>query len=429
MAGWLSITVNVPKAKIRGFELDGNIRPADWLVIGGNVNYTHARFTDNVVSVIGIDGTSTGTAVYDTYPDTPKWSGVFYSDITIPVSERFNAVLHGDVYAQTSNYYSSTGKSLNPNTQIPGYALANFRVGLEQKEDGLSLSVLVKNAFKRPTTAAASASRACSASTSWFPVSPAPSCSKPAIVSEFRRKQSHDYCRRFQVPPRDPADPHWTETIFVIFSVPEAGVSGNLYVLARPNLGICHSSIEIHKGMCFHPWQIHHNDSQMHLPCPEDFSDFTLENGLSFKAFDERDSRFTYKSLDGACEVDLSFRAICDPFDPHDPAQVPALGGGQVDGYDGWNNGHMESKGRIEGSLLLRGAMPSAASTAWTRAGARAATGATRRPAGSMSTSTARRARSSSSGSGSRTRNCATGRSSTASWRSTANGARSCPRA
>jgi len=159
----------------------------------------------------------------------------------------------------------------------------------------------------------------------------------------------------FKFHPRDPADPHWTETIFVIFSVPEAGVSGNLYVLARPNLGICHSSIEIHKGMCFHPWQIHHNDSQMHLPCPEDFSDFTLENGLSFKAFNERDSRFTYKSLDGACEVDLSFRAICDPFDPHDPAQVPALGGGQVDGYDGWNNGHMESKGRIEGSLLLRG--------------------------------------------------------------------------
>lgn len=30
-------------------------------------------------------------------------------------------------------------------------------------------------------------------------------------------------------------------------------------------MGVCHSSIEIHKGMCFHLWQIHHNDSQMHL--------------------------------------------------------------------------------------------------------------------------------------------------------------------
>lgn len=159
----------------------------------------------------------------------------------------------------------------------------------------------------------------------------------------------------FKFHPRDPADPTWTETVFVIFSVPEAGISGNLYVLARPNRGICHSSIEIHRGMCFHPWQIHHNDSQMHLSCPDNFDDFTLENGLSFKALNARDSEFRYRSLDGACELDLSYRAVCDPFDPHDPTHVPALAASQVDGYDGWNNGHMESKGRISGSLLLRG--------------------------------------------------------------------------
>jgi hypothetical protein len=84
----------------------------------------------------------------------------------------------------------------------------------------------------------------------------------------------------FKFHPCDPDDRSWTETLFVIFSVPEAGISGNLYTLARPNLGICHSSIEIHKGMCFHPWQIHHNDAQMHLKCPEQFDDFTLENGV-----------------------------------------------------------------------------------------------------------------------------------------------------
>ncbi|WP_347718633.1 hypothetical protein [Sphingomonas sp.] len=155
--------------------------------------------------------------------------------------------------------------------------------------------------------------------------------------------------------PCDPADRSWTETLFMIFSVPEAGISGNLYTLARPNLGICHSSIEIHKGMCFHPWQIHHNDAQMHLACPEKFDDFTLENGLSFKAHNARDSEFSYDSLDGKCQLKLSFEAVCDPFDPHDPEQVPSLGKGKVAGYDGWNNGHMESKGRIRGSLTLRG--------------------------------------------------------------------------
>jgi hypothetical protein len=159
----------------------------------------------------------------------------------------------------------------------------------------------------------------------------------------------------FKFHDRDPADMAWTETLFLIFSVPEAGVSGNLYTLARPNLGVCHSSIEIHRGFCLQPWKIHHNDPQMHLPCPKDFSDFTLANGLSFKAESERKSRFSYRSLEGECELDLGFDAVCDPFDPHDPAHNPLKESSKLAGYEGWNHGHMESKGRITGRLKLRG--------------------------------------------------------------------------
>jgi iron complex outermembrane receptor protein len=143
------ITVNVPKAEITGFEFDGNIKPADWLTLGGTLNYTHARFTDPRVPVLGTSG-GTSIALFDTYPDTPKWSGSFYADATVPVSHSWDLALHGDVYRQTSNYYSSTGRSLNPNTQIPAYTLANFRIGLEQSSDkGWSVSALVKNAFKK----------------------------------------------------------------------------------------------------------------------------------------------------------------------------------------------------------------------------------------------------------------------------------------
>ncbi len=146
--GLAGITVNVPKAKVSGVELDGSIEPAEWLRLGGNLNYTHARFTDNRVAVLGTEG-ATSFADFDTYPDTPKWSGAFYADAKFPVSESFEATLHGDVYAQSSNYFSSTGKSLNPNTKISGYALANFRVGLEQKDKGFSIAALVKNAFDK----------------------------------------------------------------------------------------------------------------------------------------------------------------------------------------------------------------------------------------------------------------------------------------
>jgi hypothetical protein len=159
----------------------------------------------------------------------------------------------------------------------------------------------------------------------------------------------------FRFHPSDPQEIAWTETLFMIFSVPEAGISGNLYTLARPNLGVCHSSIEIHRGFCLEPWKIHHNDSQMHLACPPDFADFELANGLSFKAHDARSCTFNYASLDGNCALGIGFEAVCDPFDPHDPDHNPLIGGAKVAGYDGWNNGHMESKGRMTGWLRLRG--------------------------------------------------------------------------
>lgn len=159
----------------------------------------------------------------------------------------------------------------------------------------------------------------------------------------------------FAFHPRDPADIQWTETLFLIFSVPEAGISGNLYNLARPNLGVCHSSIEIHKGLSLHPWQIEHNDAQMHLPCPERFDDFTLANGLSFQAHSARDCAFQYHSLDGNCALDITYNAVCDPFDPHDPAENPLIASSKLAGYDGWNTGHMESKGRVTGTLSLHG--------------------------------------------------------------------------
>jgi len=159
----------------------------------------------------------------------------------------------------------------------------------------------------------------------------------------------------FKFHERDPADRTWTETLFIIFSNAEHAISGNLYCLARPNMGVIHNSIKIHKGFSFHPWQIDHNDTQMHLPCPEDYSDFTLENGLSFKAHSASDLEWHYKSLDGNCEVDLDFKAACPLIDTHDPEDNPLAGQSKVKGYEGWNNGHMEGKGHITGRLLMHG--------------------------------------------------------------------------
>ncbi len=138
----VAITVNVPEAEITGIELDGAIEPAKWLTIGGSINYTDARFTDNIVEVVG-----NPAAAFDTYPDTPEWSGVFYADIEAPISERLTVNLRGDVYVQTRTYFSSTALSLTRGAEIPGYELVNLRLGIDDEVAGWSLAGIVRNAF------------------------------------------------------------------------------------------------------------------------------------------------------------------------------------------------------------------------------------------------------------------------------------------
>jgi iron complex outermembrane receptor protein len=136
------ITVNVPQAKVSGIEIDGVIKPVQWLSLGGSLNATDARFTKDLVSVLGNPAVAFGP-----YPDTSKWSGDVFAEGTAPVIGNLIASLRGDLYAQTSNYISSTANTLNPGTQIPGYGIANFRVGIEDTGAGWALTANIKNAF------------------------------------------------------------------------------------------------------------------------------------------------------------------------------------------------------------------------------------------------------------------------------------------
>ena len=138
-----AVTVNVPRASVKGFELDGQITPITWLSVGGALNYTDAKFTRNEVSISG------GAPVeFGTYPDTPKWSGSVYGEVTKPVTDALTANLRADMYAQTGQYFSPTGNT-NTGTRLPGYKLVNFRVGIDDDKAGWSISALVKNAFKK----------------------------------------------------------------------------------------------------------------------------------------------------------------------------------------------------------------------------------------------------------------------------------------
>lgn len=159
---------------------------------------------------------------------------------------------------------------------------------------------------------------------------------------------------------RDPKDLTWTETTVMIFSVPEAGIFGNAYVLARPNRGIVSSAISIVKGFRTQPYEMDLSDTQVHLQCPPSFANYELENGLKVQSDGPRNYRMQYKNVLGAAEFELDFKGLHDPFDPHDPSENPLLESEKAAGPDSrrggeWENGHFEVKGHVTGRLNLRG--------------------------------------------------------------------------
>ena len=152
------------------------------------------------------------------------------------------------------------------------------------------------------------------------------------------------------------------ETLFLIFSVPEARISGNAYVLCRPNAGICLSSVYVHQGIHANAWTVDYSDAPMHVKCPDTMANFTLSNGLSVKGSNgARDYHFRYDGRDGLCRFDLDFKGLMDPFDPLDPAQNPMLEvfAGDLEAStgagDSWTKGHYDLVGRITGELELYG--------------------------------------------------------------------------
>jgi iron complex outermembrane receptor protein len=141
-----SVTTNVPKTRVSGLEVEGQVNPTSWLRLGTNFAYTDAKFTSNQVTLPGPPQITVG---FGPYPDTPAWSGTLFSEVSHPVTADLAVSVRGDLYDQTKIYYSSTGNTLTPDTTIRGYAIANFRVGLDDTKAGWSVAANVKNAFNR----------------------------------------------------------------------------------------------------------------------------------------------------------------------------------------------------------------------------------------------------------------------------------------
>jgi iron complex outermembrane recepter protein len=141
----VGLTVNIPKARVQGVEVEAEIDPLSWLKFGVNGAYTSAAFTDNVGRVFNV------TQYFGPYSDTPRWSGSVYGEVSAPLPHDVGTFsLRGDLYTQSTFYFGTENSTIGPGTQLPSYTLANFRIGLENIENSRwSVAAYVHNAFNR----------------------------------------------------------------------------------------------------------------------------------------------------------------------------------------------------------------------------------------------------------------------------------------
>jgi hypothetical protein len=152
----------------------------------------------------------------------------------------------------------------------------------------------------------------------------------------------------------------WAETFYMPFAVPELGLFGSAYVMARPGVGVTTSDVKIYQGLGRSRLDALYSDNQTQVPAPAEFNKFTLPTGLScdLRAGPER-YRVSYEGIDDT-RFELDAEAIMPAYDIHDPSMDPMAadseqGRAASSGYGAAYGGHYDQLVRIRGQLTVRG--------------------------------------------------------------------------
>lgn len=144
--GPAGVTLNLPGARFKGVEIDGEIEIADWLKVGGAFTYTDAKYKDD--APLDLFGTYLN---FSTFADLAKYSGSAFvqAGYELP-GDGGTLTFRGDVYAQSAMYISNYGKTGAPETLLPAYEVVNLRAGWDDIGGGpISAAFYVKNLFDK----------------------------------------------------------------------------------------------------------------------------------------------------------------------------------------------------------------------------------------------------------------------------------------
>ena len=135
-------------------------------------------------------------------------------------------------------------------------------------------------------------------------------------------------------------DPEWTETCWFTFTVPERGLSGQLYPYFKTNQGVAAGGAFFWDARGERPETCVYAKQFWHLPLPPEakLTDIRLANGIAYRCLEpQRRWSVRYDDPDGGDEiqVDLTFTGVVPP---------NMLG-----------TSHVDQAGRYEGTIVLHG--------------------------------------------------------------------------
>jgi iron complex outermembrane recepter protein len=145
-------------AKSQGVELTVQAKPVRGLTVGGWVDFSQAKLTDDVPSINGKSG--------DILPNTPRFSANFSLNQEFPLGQSVTGFVGGTLAYVGSRLDSFS--TLGPRLQLPAYAKTNLNAGA--KFDDWSVNLYVNNvADKRGLISGSSANGVPFA---FFPIQP-----------------------------------------------------------------------------------------------------------------------------------------------------------------------------------------------------------------------------------------------------------------
>lgn len=148
-ANYRQYVANIPKVRSRGFEADLDLRVSDYFAFNGSLAYaeaTYRNYANAPQAIERLNLSATQDLTGEQLPGVPKftWTAGFHGHI--PLGSQPFALTYSADWSHRSSFNTSSSNSAW--AQVPGYGVANARIGL-RSEAGWDLSIWAKNLFDK----------------------------------------------------------------------------------------------------------------------------------------------------------------------------------------------------------------------------------------------------------------------------------------